>query len=160
MPGAAGHEAPPPAARPRGTHFVQDAASPLIVGPEPAAALVRARGRSARRTPTPVRGADPAGDPGETFLSRGERARPGVRGGCATLRGGGGGADPEPEQELAGARVSGPRGVVAGAGTRLRAAAHTGCRRFPLCGAGIEPRGELSPVPRGGCGLGSGEALE
>lgn len=78
MPGAAGHEAPPPAARGRGTHFVQDAASPLIVGPEPAAALVRARGRSARRTPTAERGADPAGDPEESFLSRGERARPGA----------------------------------------------------------------------------------
>ncbi|XP_032733965.1 E3 ubiquitin-protein ligase MARCH11-like [Lontra canadensis] len=89
VPGAAGHEAPPPAARSRGTHFVQDAASPLIVGPGPPAALVRARNRSARRTAIPVRGADPAEDPGETFLSRGERARPGAARGmrdCARRR--------------------------------------------------------------------------
>lgn len=75
------------------------------------------------------------------------------------MRGGGADRDPEPEPERAGARVSGPSGVVAGAGTGLRAAAEMG-RRFPLRGAGIEPRGEVSLVPRGGCGLGSGEALE
>lgn len=77
------------------------------------------------------------------------------------MRGGGADRDPEPEPEPepAGAPVSGPSGVVAGAGTGLRAAAER-VRRFPLRGAGIEPRGEVSLVPRGGCGLGSGEALE
>lgn len=58
-------------------------------------------------------------------LSYREESAPGpaLRWGCAALRGGGADRDPELEPGRAGAPVSGPRGVVAGAGTGLRAAA-------------------------------------
>lgn len=162
VPGAAGHEAPPPAARPGGTHFVQDAASPLIVGPEPAAALVRALGWSARRTPTAERGADPAGDPGESFLSRGERARPGAARGMrdSARRRRRRGPGPGPGARAARRAGEWPAPGRRGGGDRAARCGGCGPPPLPTLRAGTELQGEVSLVLLGGCGLGSGEALE
>lgn len=77
VPGAAGHEAPPPAARPRGRT--------LFRMPPPSALWGRAGGgpsasprRERAATPRPVRGVDAAPEPRETFLSRGAGPLPGA----------------------------------------------------------------------------------
>lgn len=75
---------------------------------------------SARRTPIPVRGADPAEDPGETFLSRGERARPGAARGmryCARRRRG-----PGPGARAGAGRLAGEWPARGGRGGGDRAA--------------------------------------
>lgn len=107
---------------------------------------------SARRTPTPRARAGGGRGTREKLSYREESAPgPALRWGCATLRGGGGGADRDPELEpgRAGAPVSGPRGVVAGGGDP--AAGGGGARPPPLPtlrGRDRSP-GEVSLVPPG-----------
>lgn len=111
VPGAAGHEAPPRPPGPGGWHFVQDAASLLIVGLGPAAALVQGlRPESAADANPGASGRGGLGSPGKLCARKKRTPHPRCPGGCATLRGGGG-AIPEPGR--ADARVSGRRGAVA-----------------------------------------------
>lgn len=96
VPGAAGHKAPPRPPGPGGRHFVQDAASLLIVGLGPAAALVRGlRPECAADANPGASGRGGLGSPGKLCAREKRTPHPRCPGGCATLRGGGG-AIPEP----------------------------------------------------------------